>query len=50
MVDAIADAVLASDVNTVEDAMKLTVGESTVEELIAGKTATIGEKLSFRRF
>ena len=50
LVDAIANAVLASDVNTVEDAMKLTVDGKTVEELIVDKTATIGEKLSFRRF
>jgi len=50
LVDVIANAVLASDVNTVEDAMKLTVDGKTVEELIVDKTATIGEKLSFRRF
>ena len=50
MVDTIAEVVLNSDVTTVEDAMKLTVGDGNVEELIAGKTATIGEKLSFRRF
>ena len=50
LVDTIANAVLASDVNTVEDAMKLTVDGKTVEELIVDKTATIGEKLSFRRF
>jgi len=50
LVDSIANAVLNSDATTVEEAMKLTVDGSTVEELIAGKTATIGEKLSFRRF
>ena len=50
LVDTIANAVLASDVTTVEDAMKLTVDGKTVEELIVDKTATIGEKLSFRRF
>ena len=50
LVDNIAKAVLASDVNTVEDAMKLTVDGKTIEELIVDKTATIGEKLSFRRF
>ena len=50
MVDSIAEVVLNNDVTTVEDAMKLTVDGTTVEELIAGKTATIGEKLSFRRF
>ena len=50
LVDMIANAVLASDVKTVEDAMKLVVDGKTVEELIVDKTATIGEKLSFRRF
>ena len=50
LVNTIADAVLENDVNTLEDAMKLTVNEKTVEELIVEKTATIGEKLSFRRF
>ena len=50
LVNTIADAVLASDVNTLEEAMKLDVNGKTVEELIVDKTATIGEKLSFRRF
>ena len=50
LVNTIADAVLENDVNTVEDSMKLTVDGKTVEELIVDKTATIGEKLSFRRF
>ena len=50
LVDTIANAVLASDATTVEEAMKLVVDGKTVEELIVDKTATIGEKLSFRRF
>ena len=50
LVDVIANVVLANDVNTVEDAMKLTVDGSTVEDLIVEKTSKIGEKLSFRRF
>ena len=50
LVDTIANAVLASDAESVEDAMKIVVDEKTVEELIVDKTATIGEKLSFRRF
>ena len=49
LVDTIANAVLASDVTTVEEAMKLVVDGKTVEELIVDKTATIGENLSFRR-
>ena len=50
LVNTIADVVLANNVDNVEDAMKLTVEGKTVEELIVDKTATIGEKLSFRRF
>ena len=50
LVNTIADVVLENEVNIVEDAMKLTVNGKTVEELIVDKTATIGEKLSFRRF
>ena len=50
LVDTIAEVVLNSEVTTIEDAMKLEVNGSTVEELIVEKTATIGEKLSFRRF
>ena len=50
LVDTIAKALLANDVETVDDAMKLTVDGSTIEELIIEKTSKIGEKLSFRRF
>ena len=50
LVNTIADAVLASDAKTVEEAMALTILGNTVEQLIVEKTATIGEKLSFRRF
>ena len=50
LVNIIADTVLASDVKTVEEANKLTHDGKTLEELVVDKTATIGEKLSFRRF
>jgi elongation factor Ts len=50
LVDAIAETVLDSDVTTVEEANKLTHDGKTIEELVVEKTATIGEKLSFRRF
>ena len=50
LVNAIADAVLDGDAKTVEEANKLTVDGKTIEELVVDKTATIGEKLSFRRF
>ena len=39
-----------SDVKTMEEANKLATSEGTIEELLISKTATIGEKLSFRRF
>ena len=50
LVDTIASAVMNSDVKTVEEAMNLEVEGTTIENLIVDKTATIGEKLSFRRF
>ncbi|MBQ6134759.1 MAG: elongation factor Ts [Bacilli bacterium] len=50
LVNTIAETVLNSDAKTVEDANKLTVDGKTIEELVVDKTATIGEKLSFRRF
>ena len=50
LVDEIADAVLENNPSNMEDAMKVKVNGATIEELIVAKTATIGEKLSFRRF
>ena len=50
LVNTIADTVLDSDVKTIEEANKLTHDGKTIEELVVDKTATIGEKLSFRRF
>lgn len=50
LVNIIADTVLNSDVKSVEEANKLTHDGKTIEELVVDKTATIGEKLSFRRF
>ena len=50
LVNIIADTVIDSDVKTVEEANKLTHDGKTIEELVVDKTATIGEKLSFRRF
>ena len=50
LVETVANTVLASDVTTLEDAMNLDANGNTIEELIAQATATIGEKLSFRRF
>jgi len=50
MVENIGNAILDSDVTTVEDALALTVEGSSINDYIVAKTAKIGEKLSFRRF
>ncbi len=49
LVDEIGNAVLKSGAKTLEEANKAQTSEGTVEDLIIAKTATIGEKLSFRR-
>ena len=49
MIKKILETVIESDATTVEDALKLSTDEGTIEELIVAKTAKIGEKLSFRR-
>ena len=49
MITTILETVMNSDVTTVEEALKLSTSEGTIEELIVAKTAKIGEKLSFRR-
>ena len=50
LVNDICDAILNSSVSTIEDAMKLEINGTSIENMIIDKTATIGEKLSFRRF
>ena len=50
MVSLIGKAIVDNEVSTIEEAMKLSTPEGTIEELIVAKTAKIGEKLSFRRF
>lgn len=49
-VSQLTDIVLASKATTVEEAMALPTNEGTVSDLVANAVATIGEKLSFRRF
>lgn len=49
MVEVIGNAILASDVTTTEEALALVVDGETIEEMIIQATATIGEKISFRR-
>ena len=50
LVNDIATTILGSNVSTVEEANKLEVNGTSIENMIVEKTATIGEKLSFRRF
>ena len=50
LVTDIADALLNNDARTVDEALKLSVDGKTIEDMIAEKTATIGEKITLRRF
>ena len=50
MVDTIGNVILSNNVNTTEEVLNLSVEGSTINDLIVNETATIGEKLSFRRF
>ena len=50
LVDVIATNVLNNDVNDMEGALAILVDGKKLEEIIAEKVATIGEKISFRRF
>ena len=49
MVNTILETIIKSDAKTLDEALKLKTNEGTIEDLIVAKTATIGEKLSFRR-
>ena len=50
LVDEIATNVLNSDVKDLDSALNLEVNGKKIEEIISEKVATIGEKISFRRF
>jgi len=50
LVDEIGSALINSEAKTIEEAQKVSTNEGTIEELIVAKTATIGEKISLRRF
>ena len=50
LVEKIASSIMNSDAKSLEDAMAISVDGGTIESLITEKTATIGEKLSLRRF
>lgn len=50
LIDLISNLLINSNVNTVEEALKLSTEDGTLENTISAKIAKIGEKLSFRRF
>ena len=50
LVQTLLETIIKSNVNTLEEALELKTDEGTLNDLIVAKTATIGEKLSFRRF
>ena len=50
LVNEILKAIINSDAKTVEELEKVETSNGTVGELIVSKTATIGEKISLRRF
>ncbi len=50
LVDGIANVILDKKPANMKEAMKLELDGTSIEETIVNKTATIGEKLSFRRF
>lgn len=50
LVDEILETLINSNAKTMEEALELKTSEGTINDLIIAKTATIGEKLSFRRF
>ena len=50
MVNELLEVLVDSDAKTLEDALNLKTSEGTVNDLITARTATIGEKLSLRRF
>ncbi len=50
LVDGIVNVILDKKPANMEEAMKLELDGTSIEETIVNKTATIGEKLSFRRF
>ena len=50
LVQKIGETILSNGAKTLEEALALSTDEGTIEELIVNATATIGEKLSLRRF
>ena len=50
LVNTILETIIKNDVKTVEEALELKYEDGTINDLIVSNTATIGEKLSLRRF
>ena len=50
LVSTIAKTIVNSDATTMEDALNLSCEEGTINDYVTSMTATIGEKISFRRF
>ncbi len=50
LVDKIAKLIVNNDVKTMEEALALSTDEGTLNDILVNMTATIGEKISFRRF
>ena len=50
LVNEILETLIESDAKTLEEALELKTKEGNINDLIISKTATIGEKLSLRRF
>lgn len=49
LLDTIANGILNSSAETLDDAMSVVIGDGTVDTLVTNGTATIGEKISLRR-
>lgn len=50
LINTISNVLINSNVSSVEEALKLSTTDGTLEDTITNKIAKIGEKLSFRRF
>ncbi|MBR4830184.1 MAG: elongation factor Ts [Bacilli bacterium] len=50
LLDKIANALVNSDTTTMEEAMAVATDEGTINDSVINLTATLGEKISFRRF
>ena len=50
LVKTVLETLIKSDASNVDEALSLPCGEGTINDLIVSNTATIGEKLSLRRF